>query len=132
MFKTIQDNQEFLKKMKKAAKLHVQELQEQALAKAGIEKVDDKKDGKKKTSPRTLDQIKLHTKRKLREFKSDVLRADDIQSMILLNNALKNARNDPEYPSKYTDVKRLPERMPTVMERGSADFDAFEFNSSIA
>lgn len=68
--------------MKKAAKLHVQELQEQALARQGIEKVEEKKDGvKKKSSPRTLERIKFHTKKKVLEYKRDILLADDSNSM---------------------------------------------------
>jgi len=56
------ENTDFTKRMRKLAKMHVQEIHDAALAKQGIEKPEEKKDQKKKSSPKTLERIKFHTK----------------------------------------------------------------------
>lgn len=68
-----------------------------------LEKMEEKKESKKKTSPRTLERIKFHTKKKVLEFKRDILIADDTNSMNLLVNSLKISRDDPEYPVKASE-----------------------------
>jgi hypothetical protein len=42
-FQNLKSNTDFIKKMKKAAKMHVLEMQENALARQGVEKIEEKK-----------------------------------------------------------------------------------------
>lgn len=76
-FQNLKSNTDFIKKMKKAAKMHVLEMQENALARQGVEKIEEKKDIKKKSSPRTLEKIRYHTKKKVLEFRKDIILSDD-------------------------------------------------------
>jgi hypothetical protein len=86
--------------MKKSAKLHVQEVQEaQAARLAQQEGLDSERREpqiKKKSSPRTLDKVKFHTRKKMREFKRDIILNDDATAMRMLGEALRTQRGEGE------------------------------------
>lgn len=93
-------NQDFLKRMKKAAKMHVLEQQESQAARQQqpVEGFDSCRPEapvvKKKLTPRTQEKIKLQTRKKIREYKRDIIRTDDAKAINMLSEALRSQRVD--------------------------------------
>jgi len=55
---------------------------------------------KRKLSPKTVARIKVITQRKVLEYKRDIVRGDDFNSMKLLTMVLKNFRTEDTSPEK--------------------------------
>lgn len=86
--------------MKKHAKMHVLEQQEAQAARQqqaeGQEQEKKEAPVKKKSSPRTLEKIKFQTKKKVKEYKRDIIITDDSRAMKMFCEALKTQRTDIE------------------------------------
>lgn len=119
-------SQDFMKRMKKAAKLHVLEQQEAQAARQQqlLEGSDSGRPEppavKKKLSPRTLEKIKLQTRKKIREFKRDIIRCDDFKAINMLSEALRCQRVD----SETGELTHRPQiKVPGPSFRGSGHND---------